>query len=75
MQLIIIIIATWHSDVVVFTLYGEEMFHLLHKLNLRYKVNIGGKTVIKAVIKRKGPWISPQLLSKENRTKVDQKNP
>jgi len=32
-QSIIIIIATWHSDVVVFT-NGEEMFHLLHKLNL-----------------------------------------
>ena len=33
MQLRIIIIAIWHSDVVVFT-HGEEMFQLLHKLNL-----------------------------------------
>lgn len=33
MQLIIIIIATWHSDVAVFT-HGEEMLHLLRKLNL-----------------------------------------
>lgn len=33
LQLIIINIATWHLDVVIFT-HGEEMFHLVCKLNL-----------------------------------------